>query len=118
MNATLEKLAEFIVGRRDLPTVCARTAFGVIFPAFILGYGLKCVFTRHATIIGRGHLEEIIGIPALAAGIAYSLAGIAVYIYICWDDHPRFAGLREAVLQFLLIAIALLFAATIGLALI
>ena len=117
MNAKLEKLAEFVVGRRDLPAVCARIAFGVIGPAIILGYGIRCVLTRRAMIMGRGALVEIIGLSALAAGVAYILASIAAYVYICWDDHPRFAGLRDAVLQLLLIAIAILFAATIGLAL-
>jgi hypothetical protein len=117
MNLNFQKLAEFIVGSRDLATMCVRTVFGVVGPATILGYGISCIVSRQATIIGRGALEHIIGLPALVAGVAYSLAGVAAYVFICWDDHPHFSGVRDTLLQLLLIAIAILFAATIAIAL-
>ncbi|HEX4414060.1 MAG TPA: hypothetical protein VH107_10565 [Lacipirellulaceae bacterium] len=117
MNARLEKLAEFVVGTRDLATVCARTVFGVVAPAIGLGYGIRCVVTRHAMIIGRGPLE-MVGLSAVAGGAAYILASVAAYVYICWDDHTKFAGLRDFTLQLLLIGVAILYAASISLALI
>jgi hypothetical protein len=116
MNARLEKLAEFVLGSRDLATVCARTVFGVVGPAIALGYGTRCVLTRHAMIIGRGAWQTI-GLSAVAAGTAYILASVAAYVFICWDDHPKFAGLRDFTLQLLLVAVAFLYASSIGLAL-
>lgn len=117
MNPKLENLAEFVLGRRDPASIAARTAFGVIGPAIALAYGIRCVLFRHAMIIGKGSLDEISGLPAIAAGIAYSLASVAAYVYVCWDDHPKFAGLRDFALQLLLVAIAILYAASIALAL-
>lgn len=116
MNANLEKFAELVVGRRDVPTVCARVALGIIGPALLLGYGIHCVFTRRAILPSRHALVEINGLSAVAVGSAYILGSVAAYVYICWDDHPRLGGVRDSLAQLLLIAAAFSLAAAFGLA--
>ena len=120
MSARLTKSLELLVGRwqPSIATAVARFALGIMLPAVILFYGISCGLSRHATVITRGGLAEIIGLPAVAVGIAYAAIGMILYVHICWDAHPYFAGLRDVARQFLLLVMIVALAATLGLALI
>jgi hypothetical protein len=118
MNSRTTKLVEIITGRRDPAAAASRAVLGVLVPLVVITYALSCIVMREATIIGKGALETVIGLPAVAVGVAYATAGVILYVYVCWDDHPQFAGIRDAVLQLLLIVVALAMAVTFALALI
>ena len=120
MNSRLTKLLELLVGRCEPPIVIAlaKLAAGIVIPVVVLGYGISCGLSRHATIPTRGGLSEITGLPAVAVGIAYAAVGVIIYVHICWEDHPYLAGLRDVARQLLLLVILVALAATFGLALI
>ena len=120
MSSRLTKSLELLVGRWEPPlaTALAKLGLGVVLPAVFFIYGISCGLSRHATVVTRGGLAEIAGLPAVAVGIAYAAIGLILYVHICWDGHPYFSGLRDAARQLLLLVIVVALAATFGLALI
>ncbi len=120
MSSRLTKSLELLVGRWEPPivTALAKIGLGIVLPAVVLFYGISCGLSRHATVITRGGLSEIIGLPAVAVGIVYATIGMILYVHICWEGHPYFAGLRDAARQLLLLVMIVALAATFGLALI
>lgn len=120
MSSRLTKSLELLVGRWEPPivTALARFVLGIVLPAVVFYYGISCGLSRHAMVITRGGLSEIIGLPAVAVGIAYAAIGIIIYVHICWDGHPYFSGLRDAARQLLLMVMIAALAATFGLTLI
>ena len=120
MSSRLTQSLELLVGRWEPPliTVLARFVLGIVLPAMVLFYGISCGLSRHATVITRGGLAEIAGLPAVAVGVAYAAIGMILYVHVCWDGHPYFAGLRDAARQLLLLVMIVALAATFGLALI
>lgn len=74
--------------------------------------------SQYAIVPDRGRLARVNGLPAIAVGIAYATIGVILYVRICWDDHPYFAGLRDVASQILLLVVILALAASFGLALI
>ena len=120
MRLRLTKWLEWLVGRWEPPlfTAFAKFGLGIVIPAIVLVYGISCGLGRHATVIARGGLTEITGLPAVAVGIAYATIGLFIYVHVCWDDHPYFAGLRDVARQMLLGVIIVALVATFGLALI
>jgi len=120
LNSRLTKSLDLLVGQwqPSIATAMARFCLGIVLPSIIVIYGISCGLSRHATVITRGGLAEIIGLPAVAVGIAYATIGLMIYVHICWDGHPHFAGLRDAARQMLVLVIVVALAATFGLALI
>lgn len=115
-----EWLLELLVGRwqPSLGVAIARLGLGIVCPALILAYAVSCIVARQALIIARGGLTHVHGLPAVAIGLAYACVAALLYVHVCWEDHPRFAGLRDFARQALLIAIFLLLGSTIALELI
>ena len=119
VNSRLIKFMQLLVGRWEPPIVVAfaKLGLGIVIPGVVLLYGISCVLSRDAKVIARGGFSEINGLPAVAVGIAYATIGMIIYVHICWDNHPYFAGFRDAARQLLLVVIIIALGATFGLAL-
>ena len=120
MTPRLTKLLEMLVGKWEpaIATALGKFGLGIVIPTAILVYAISCALSRESKVITRGGLAEITGLPAVAIAVAYATIGVIIYVHVCWDDHPYFAGLRHLALQFLLLIIIIALAATFGLALI
>jgi len=114
-----ERLLELLVGRwqPSLAVAVGRLIAGIVCPVLILAYALRSIAIRRALIIGKGHLDHVEGLPAIAVGLAYACVALLIYVHVCWEDHPHLAGLRDIARFVLLLAIAILLAATFTLAL-
>jgi len=117
VNARLEKLLEWLVGRCDPLAAITRVVVGLAVPAVFLVYGVSSMLARRAMVIARHGFAEIVGLPAVAAGFAYAAAALLLYVHVCWDDHPHLGGLRDATRQLLAVVVIVAFAVTFALAL-
>lgn len=55
------------------------------------GYGVYCLFTGRAVLIGRGNQLELTGSTAVALAIAYMAGGLFIHAHWFWGLHPRLA---------------------------
>lgn len=63
---------------------------GVALALAPIGYGVRCLVTEHATLIGsRGSRLEVTGSAAVAMAIAYMAVGLFIHAHWFWGLHPR-----------------------------
>jgi hypothetical protein len=62
---------------------------GVGLALIPLGYGMRCLFTGHARLFGRGADLNLDGSAALALAIAYIAVGVFMHAHWFWGLHPR-----------------------------
>ena len=119
MNHLL-RLLDSILGLSDTSreSRLGRLVKGVVIPSVPLIYGVSCVVSRHAMIIGRGGIASLSGLPAIGIGVAYAAVGLLIYVHSCWEDHPQLAGARDAARGVLLLVIIVALLSTFALVLI
>jgi hypothetical protein len=77
--------------------------WGVAVAFFPLGYGVYCLFTGHASIIGRGGESAAFhGAEAVGLAIGYISVGAFLHFRYFWGLHER---LRERHQVFVLLSI-------------
>ena len=83
---------------------------GVGLALIPFGYGVRCLVTGHARLVGRrGHLD-LDSSAAIALAIAYIAVGVFVHAQWFWGLHPRL----EPLSQLLKILAALVFLGGFG----
>jgi len=77
--------------------------WGVAFAVLPLGYGLVCLFTGQARIVGRGGESAVFhGAEAIGLAVGYISIGAFLHFRYFWGLHQR---LRERNQVFVLLAI-------------
>ncbi len=63
---------------------------GVALALAPIGYGIQCLATGHATLIGnRGARLEVTGSAAVAMALVYIAVGLFIHAHWFWGLHPR-----------------------------
>jgi len=66
-----------------------------------VGYGIRCLFTEHATLWGRYNSQlDLTGSSAVALAIAYIAVGIFMHAHWFWGLLPKFE-IVSVILKFL-----------------
>jgi hypothetical protein len=79
--------------------------------AFVpIGYGIRCLFTGHATLIGQNGDLDVTSSTAVALAIAYIAVGIFMHAHWFWGLQPKLE-IVSYVLKFLA---ALVFLGSLG----
>lgn len=83
---------------------------GVGLALIPVGYGVRCLLTGHALLIGRNSNPDITGSAAVALAITYIAVGIFIHAHWFWGLQPKL----ELVSYILKLLAVLLFLGSLG----